>query len=194
MPGPPSPEKLKERLCEVVFETFKEEVEKGRHKSAAEVAEDFKWIYPKHRFLQDIINISKEKFEQYLKEKKYSAADHYFGLIMEFETGNEATNFLLRLVQAYDLTLGGFCPWCGSNRLWGRKGWLWRFCKKCNVRFDKLCPICKSPHLSWTWNPEKKEYGCDRCQQVATPEEIKEGKYRPSPFFVLKSTQKKDDK
>lgn len=178
-------------LPELAFKRFEREIERDKHANAAAIGFHFGWLFPDHRLLRDIVRISREKCEQFIQEKRYSDAGYYFELIGDLESGSKAGNFLLRLVQTYDLTLGGFCPWCGSNRLWGRKGWLWRYCKKCKVRFHRMCPICKSPHLSWTWNPEEKEFGCDRCQNVASPEELEKGKFRPSPYSLKKEPSEK---
>ena len=89
---------------------------------------------------------------------------------------------ILDILNPLDPGKGGTCPWCGSNRLWGRSGHELRHCKNCNVTFNTRCPFCNSIHNSFAWNPSKREYGCDRCHRLATPEELIQNRCRSSPF------------
>jgi len=59
--------------------------------------------------------------------------------------------------------IGGICPWCGSNDLFGRSGKQFRHCDACDVEFKKKCPVCKDVGESLAFNEKTSQYGCDRC-------------------------------
>jgi ssDNA-binding Zn-finger/Zn-ribbon topoisomerase 1 len=185
----------KEWLANTVKKRFEVDLEGKNYKDAIESAYTFKELFPKSRMLKEIIKRCIEEGKAHMIKKRVGLGETFFSVAHQLDKDNKQAKFFIRLIQGYDIGPGGYCPWCGSNRLWGRRGWLWRTCIPCEVTFNQPCPICKSPHLSMTWNETEGEYGCDRCQNVSTLEELKKNKHRPSPFWLMKkATEKKRKK
>jgi hypothetical protein len=118
--------KAKERLPEVVFETFKEEMEKGHHKNAFETAEDFKWLFPEHELLNQIKDICEEHFVSLVMEGKYRLAEDYANFFLSdheisitfHKNGTGTLKVIIsdRKQPNKDIqTAEKICPWCGAE-------------------------------------------------------------------------------